>query len=214
MLDHDAEAVEACAEFGFTVHYGDATKARPLRVAGAETARCHHRRGRGRHGHQPGDRGSWCASTSAGQDRGPRATSRTTSSCASRPDPHRARDLRRRLAQPAACSNWTGMEPTPRASTRCASASTTSSCWKPRRPLQRDQAALVAAACRAPSSLSSCWPWSARLKPPGMPRRVPDGTTQTAPPGDVQQTPDRRRPACPARRRDPAGMWVKPFATF
>ncbi|MFO1228595.1 glutathione-regulated potassium-efflux system protein KefC [Roseateles sp.] len=39
VLDHDAEAIESLRKFGFTVHYGDATRLDLLRVAGAETAR-------------------------------------------------------------------------------------------------------------------------------------------------------------------------------
>ncbi|GAB3771020.1 glutathione-regulated potassium-efflux system protein KefC [Ramlibacter monticola] len=39
VLDHDADMVEAARAFGYTVHYGDATRLDLLRTAGAEKAR-------------------------------------------------------------------------------------------------------------------------------------------------------------------------------
>jgi glutathione-regulated potassium-efflux system ancillary protein KefC len=39
LLDHDAEAIEGLRRFGWTVHYGDATRLDMLRTAGAATAR-------------------------------------------------------------------------------------------------------------------------------------------------------------------------------
>ncbi|MCE4554797.1 glutathione-regulated potassium-efflux system protein KefC [Pelomonas cellulosilytica] len=39
VLDHDAEAIEGLRRFGWTVHYGDATRLDLLKSAGAETAR-------------------------------------------------------------------------------------------------------------------------------------------------------------------------------
>ena len=142
-----------------------------------------------------------------------RATSRTTSSCASRPDPHRARDLRRRPAQRPQRARTHRHGPTPRASTRCASASTTSSCWRPRchcnatRPPRRRRQG------RAASSLNNCWPWSARPRRPGMPRRVRDGTTRSsAPPGDGQQTPRSAETGLSGSAAGSRWHVVKPFA--
>jgi glutathione-regulated potassium-efflux system ancillary protein KefC len=39
VLDHDADMVEAARAFGYTVHYGDATRLDLLRTAGAQSAR-------------------------------------------------------------------------------------------------------------------------------------------------------------------------------
>jgi glutathione-regulated potassium-efflux system ancillary protein KefC len=39
VLDHDADMVEAARNFGYTVHYGDATRLDLLRTAGADTAK-------------------------------------------------------------------------------------------------------------------------------------------------------------------------------